>query len=441
MTMKTSDQRITRLNSLSDRLFGDGSDLEPGEAEELLKASGIDPDRLNGNLYQRMLERSRKYSDVGQPLPPLMRQALDDLNPASEKGELEGALVREAKLVIARMLQKIREMRTPLDPGMIPAFTAAYRNRKELSSRDVAVLDGVAEELGKRLGVGSRLENRQDGASDEPAGRRSSEGELEKRGPAYARALLAELPGEPGGVREIASTLQLHLQEVEADGFEGALIRAANLPVGAIALRASSRDSGRMNFTIAHEIGHFVLPGHDQASLACTAFDVANWADASRGRELEREADEFAAELLMPASLVEGLSQGVSPSLHVIEKIARKAGASLSAAAWRYCDLASEKCAVVWSTDGVIQWVKRTRGFSYFLPKGKPIENGTFAAACFEKAKVPSRPRVVPPELWIGATDKDSSLRLLEQSKALPSYRSAISLLWIEDRQPGRADE
>jgi hypothetical protein len=47
----------------------------------------------------------------------------------------------------------------------------------------------------------------------------------------------------------------------------------------------------------------------------------------------------------------------------------------------------------------------------------------------------------VPPELWIGATDKDSSLRLLEQSKALPSYRSAISLLWIEDRQPGRADE
>jgi len=96
MTMKTSDQRITRLNSLSDRLFGDGSDLEPGEAEELLKASGIDPDRLNGNLYQRMLERSRKYSDVGQPLPPLMRQALDDLNPASEKGELEGALVRDA---------------------------------------------------------------------------------------------------------------------------------------------------------------------------------------------------------------------------------------------------------------------------------------------------------------------------------------------------------
>ena len=135
------------------------------------------------------------------------------------------------------------------------------------------------------------------------------------------------------------------------------------------------------------------------------------------------------------------ITNSPSPSLHVIEKIARKAGASLSAAAWRYCDLASEKCAVVWSTDGVIQWVKRTRGFPYFLSKGKPIENGTFAAACFEKAKVPSRPRVVPPELWIGATDKDSSLRLLEQSKALPSYRSAISLLWIEDRQLGQADE
>jgi hypothetical protein len=247
--------------------------------------------------------------------------------------------------------------------------------------------------------------------------------------------LLAELQGKPGGMRDIASALQLKLQEVDSEGFEGALIRAGNLPVGTIALRASTRDSGRMNFTIAHEIGHFVLPGHDQASLACTASDVANWADASKGREFEREADEFAAELLMPESLVKAMSENLPPSLHVIEMIARKAGASLSAAAWRYCDLAGEKCAVIWSTDGAIQWVKRTRDFPYFLPKGKPIEKGTFAAACFEQTKVPSRPRVVPCELWVGATDRDSSVRILEQSKSLPSYRSVITLLWMDDDQ------
>ena len=68
---------------------------------------------------------------------------------------------------------------------------------------------------------------------------------------------------------------------METDGFEGALIRASDLPVCAIVVRESIRGLGRKNFTIAHEIGHFVLPGHDRASLACTAADVANWADHS----------------------------------------------------------------------------------------------------------------------------------------------------------------
>jgi Zn-dependent peptidase ImmA (M78 family) len=254
----------------------------------------------------------------------------------------------------------------------------------------------------------------------------------ERRGPAYARALLEKFP-ENSGVLEIASALELELRHAQADGFEGALIRSKDIPVGAIVVRDSIREGGRKNFTIAHEIGHFVLPGHAQASLACTASDVANWGSASVRKELEREADEFAAELLMPAALVESIGAGVPPSLLVIEKIARKAGASLSAAAWRYCDLAAQKCAVVWSTDGVIQWSKRSAGFPFFLAKGKPVGEGTFAAACFAQEKVPGKPRTVPAGLWVNSARLDPSVRMLEQSKALPAYKSVISLLWIEE--------
>lgn len=275
--------------------------------------------------------------------------------------------------------------------------------------------------------MNERLEQK----SRKPGGRN-----LERWGPAYARAMLAELPAKLGGVREIAAALRLDLREVEANGFDGALIRARNLPLGAIVVRESIREAGRKNFTIAHEIGHFVLPGHHRASLACIASDVGNWTDASAEKELEREADEFAAELLMPASLVEAIIMGVPPSLDVIEEIARKAGTSFSAAAWRYCDLATEKCAVVWSTEGAIQWAKRVAGFPFFLPKGQSVQEGTFAAACFEQAKVPSRPRAVAAHLWIPSLDP--SVRMLEQSKALPSYRSVISLLWMEGDQANR---
>ena len=248
-------------------------------------------------------------------------------------------------------------------------------------------------------------------------------------GAAYARALVAELPSKLTDTHQIAAALGLGLQEAEVDGFDGALVRATNLPLGAIVIRKSIREASRKNFTIAHEIGHFVLSASDRTSLACASSDVANWSDTSK--DMERQADEFAAELLMPAALVEAIIHGESPSLQLIEEIARKSRTSLSAAAWRYCDLAKESCAVVWSTDRAISWSKRAAGFGFSLPKGKRIEEGTFADACFAKAKVPKRPRSVPARLWISSANTDKGATIWEQSKALPAYRSAISLLWF----------
>ncbi|MCX6373029.1 MAG: ImmA/IrrE family metallo-endopeptidase [Actinobacteria bacterium] len=56
-------------------------------------------------------------------------------------------------------------------------------------------------------------------------------------------------------------------------------------------------ESGRRRFTIAHEIGHFVL--HEER---CRPVHYGSVAEA--GRAEEREADAFAAELLMPEPLV-----------------------------------------------------------------------------------------------------------------------------------------
>jgi hypothetical protein len=268
--------------------------------------------------------------------------------------------------------------------------------------------------------------------------RRPSRGEpgKERPGCAYARALLAELPQMSVGVREIAAELGLEVREVAADGFEGALIRARDLPLGAIVLRDSIRETGRKNFTIAHEIGHFILPGHEHASIACTASEVGNWPEDSTQKELEREANEFAAELLMPGELVAVVARGATPSLAIIERVASEFGVSLSAAAWRYCDVTDEKCAVVWSTDSVVQWVKRSANFPFFLPKERPVDEGTFAAACFAGEKVPGQPRAVPSYLWTTSSSAESNAQMLEQSKSLPSYRSVISLLWIDEAVP-----
>ena len=100
----------------------------------------------------------------------------------------------------------------------------------------------------------------------------------------------AGISHEPVSLRDVVSALNLELVGRTRKPFAS---EAALEPLGdgrAIVLQGTA-DSGRRRFTIAHEIGHFVL--HPERG----AVDEA-------GRTEEREADAFAAELLMPEYLV-----------------------------------------------------------------------------------------------------------------------------------------
>ena len=247
------------------------------------------------------------------------------------------------------------------------------------------------------------------------------------KGVAYARTLARELRVTRVDLSGLAPRLGFEIREVNADGFDGALVRAREIPCGVILIRKSMREAGRKNFTLAHEIGHCLLPGSGPSELVCTKSDIGNWGDGSK--RSEREADEFAAEVLMPAAAVQPLVDSAAPSLQLIEKIAQRFQTSFSASAWRYCDLAKERCAIVWSTKGCIEWSKRSEAFAYSLRKGTPLQEGTFAFRAFRSASIPRQPQAIPADLWISGLGEDTEM--CEHSKALPAYHSVISLLWL----------
>ena len=100
----------------------------------------------------------------------------------------------------------------------------------------------------------------------------------------------------PISLRDVVSFLNLSLVERRREPFGS---EAALVPLGdghAIELHGASGER-RLRFTIAHEIGHFLLhPGR----VVSERGGAANHATA----RLEHEADLFAAELLMPEHLV-----------------------------------------------------------------------------------------------------------------------------------------
>src|SRR5438132_14147381 len=68
--------------------------------------------------------------------------------------------------------------------------------------------------------------------------------------------------GAPPDLGALCKELGLRVQEVPAKGFDGALVRSKTGQKGIIAVKASIREASRKRFTIAHEIGHFVIPHH-----------------------------------------------------------------------------------------------------------------------------------------------------------------------------------
>jgi len=122
-----------RLGQLSDSLYGSPSQLDAGEARELLRRAGIDPEDVKARLYRKFDALAKEYAAAGRPVPALLKQALSDLRPGVPGSPKERALVREARAVIRSVIDHAQRIQERL--ARLPRVTlaTAYRNKKELS--------------------------------------------------------------------------------------------------------------------------------------------------------------------------------------------------------------------------------------------------------------------------------------------------------------------
>lgn len=258
-------------------------------------------------------------------------------------------------------------------------------------------------------------------------------------GRVYAQKLRRRLGLQPHTqIPLIAERLGLPIEEVEAKGFEGALVRPVGAAMGVIAIRNDIRERGRRNFTIAHEIGHFVLPSHETSHNVCLSNHIESFSKETD--RYEQEANEFAGELLIPSTFTSKKIATHSPGLAVIKEIAEDCDASLTASGWRFCELTPERCAMVISKRGRITWYKRSEDFGFHIKVGDDVEAGTVAFDCCAEREVPSAPVPVAASLWLASGNLLAGAQIWEESVLLPYYETVFSLLWIKDRIERRTE-
>ncbi len=117
------------------------------------------------------------------------------------------------------------------------------------------------------------------------------------------------------------------------DALSGFFVRHGN--GGVIGVNATN-SLVRRRFSVAHELGHFVLP-HGAEHFVSYGTPVSEGDPPNYDWRKEREANQFAAELLMPAEQVRSLAGSLS-----ISRLAKRFDVSQAAMAYRLASLKLE---------------------------------------------------------------------------------------------------
>jgi len=186
------------------------------------------------------------------------------------------------------------------------------------------------------------------------------------------------LPIDPFAIAK-SLDIEVRAKNDASPGVSGMLLRHGNN--FGILFTTHIASEGFQRFSVAHELGHYLLDGHPEA-----LFPNGNGAHASKAGFVsadvyEREADHFASGLLMPGYLFKEALRYEDEGLEAIEALADKCKTSITATAIRYANLTTMPAAVIMSTGGRVDWAflsKELRDFPDIAwpRKGEPLPLG-----------------------------------------------------------------
>lgn len=132
------------------------------------------------------------------------------------------------------------------------------------------------------------------------------------------------------------------------DSFEGLMARQADTKEWRIGVNKNISYRPRRNFTLAHEIGHFIGHRYKQDLFQCSIENLNDF----QNEGLEKEANEFAAHLLMPPDIVRQFDEERVFSHEAVSDLAAEQGVSRAAAAYRWIELSNRRIGFAISRDG-----------------------------------------------------------------------------------------
>ena len=188
-------------------------------------------------------------------------------------------------------------------------------------------------------------------------------------------------------IAELCAKLDIHaITEIETGAFEAALLMDERKAEGSILL-AKGRSVNRRRFSIGHELGHFLIPTHlprPGQPMNCSQDDLRHTDTEAhdRHKQIEAEANRFAAALLMPPARVRKALISLEPNLREIVQLAQTFAVSREAMARSYVEAHRATIAVmVLCNNRLLRVYRRLDHFPWIAATiGQPVPSTSLAA-------------------------------------------------------------
>ena len=214
--------------------------------------------------------------------------------------------------------------------------------------------------------------------------------------------------------------------------FEGGLFHVEDQG-WALLYNRNMTSQGRIRFTQAHELGHYLVHRLAQQEFQCSQADMVHWGPEMRS--IEAEADDFASNLLMPMKQFRACTSASDIDFDILSDTSNMFGVSLTAAALRWIRSTEQSAVLILSRDGFMDWAissdKARANGAFYKTKRRVVELPAGSIAANEAIASCRTGDQVSLNTWFEHAHRDAVAR--EMKLVCENYGYTLTLLSLSN--------
>jgi hypothetical protein len=174
---------------------------------------------------------------------------------------------------------------------------------------------------------------------------------------------------------------------------------------------------GRINFTLAHELGHYFCHRQGQAEFRCGQGEMLDY-HGEASRKMEKEANVFASYLLMPATDFRQQIDGQTITIELLGQVAKRYETSFTATALKWLEITDEAAMLVVARDGFINWSYPSKLAAIkgaWLKPGTPVPDSAIERLSSAATQARDNWCRVPSGIWHSSLEAEESVIVSDQ--------------------------